>query len=89
MLAVSRKAAKLVDAPAAPALIVQSLREAIILGTIKPGVPLRQDHIAAEFGVSHIPVARLCENSSLTDWPFSSRTAASSSRNCPPMSLGS
>jgi DNA-binding GntR family transcriptional regulator len=34
----------------------QALREAIVLGTIEVGAPLRQDHIASEFGVSHIPV---------------------------------
>ncbi len=42
--------------PATPALIAQALREAIVLGAIGAGAPLRQDHIATEFGVSHIPV---------------------------------
>jgi DNA-binding GntR family transcriptional regulator len=55
-LAISGKATKSVVSLATPALIAQSLREAIILGTIEPGAPLRQDRIAAEFGVSHIPV---------------------------------
>ncbi len=45
-----------VPAPATPALIADALREAITYGDIKAGMPLRQDHIAAEFGVSHIPV---------------------------------
>ena len=43
-------------APAAPTLIARALREAIICGEIKVGAPLRQAHIAAQFGVSHIPV---------------------------------
>jgi DNA-binding GntR family transcriptional regulator len=34
----------------------QALREAIVLGTIEVGAPLRQAHIASECGVSHIPV---------------------------------
>jgi len=55
-LAVSRRSAKPIDTLAMPTLIARSLREAIILGTIEAGAPLRQDHIAAEFGVSHIPV---------------------------------
>lgn len=45
-----------VAAPATPALIAQMLREAITSGALKAGMPLRQDHIAREFGVSHIPV---------------------------------
>jgi DNA-binding GntR family transcriptional regulator len=32
------------------------LRDAIACGELEAGSPLRQDHIAAEFGVSHIPV---------------------------------
>ena len=40
----------------APESVVRALREAIILGEIKAGAPLRQDRIAAQFGVSHIPV---------------------------------
>lgn len=32
------------------------LRDAIIKGVIQPGQPLRQDRIARQFGVSHIPV---------------------------------
>jgi DNA-binding GntR family transcriptional regulator len=43
-------------APTAPEFIARALREAIINGKILPAAPLRQDHIAAQFGVSHIPV---------------------------------
>jgi DNA-binding GntR family transcriptional regulator len=43
-------------APTAPESIARSLRDAIIRGEILPSAPLRQDHIAAQFGVSHIPV---------------------------------
>lgn len=43
------------DAPLA-IRIARSLAERIIDGTIKPGTPLRQDHVAAEFGASHVPV---------------------------------
>lgn len=41
---------------ATTALIVESLRNAIRRGQIKAGEPLRQDRIATQFGVSHIPV---------------------------------
>ena len=44
------------EAPTAPESVARALREAIILGEIKAGAPLRQDRIATEFGVSHIPV---------------------------------
>ena len=37
-------------------VIADALRHAIVSGTVAPGEPLRQDAIAAEFGVSHIPV---------------------------------
>lgn len=37
-------------------LIADALREAICSGEISPGAPLKQDDIAAEFGVSHTPV---------------------------------
>jgi DNA-binding GntR family transcriptional regulator len=43
-------------APTAPEWIVSALRDAIVCGEILPGAPLRQDHIADQFGVSHIPV---------------------------------
>ncbi|MFD2740463.1 GntR family transcriptional regulator [Sulfitobacter aestuarii] len=36
--------------------IARVLAERIILGKISPGARLRQDHIAAEFGASHVPV---------------------------------
>jgi DNA-binding GntR family transcriptional regulator len=56
ILASIAKTAASLSAPATPALIAQALREAITSGEIKAGMPLRQDHIAREFGVSHIPV---------------------------------
>jgi DNA-binding GntR family transcriptional regulator len=37
-------------------VIADALRKAITLGELKAGTPLRQDHLALEFGVSHIPV---------------------------------
>jgi DNA-binding GntR family transcriptional regulator len=43
-------------APATPESIGKALREAIVYGGLDAGAPLRQDQIAAEFGVSHIPV---------------------------------
>lgn len=36
--------------------IARILADRIILGEIPPGARLRQDHIAAEFGASHVPV---------------------------------
>jgi DNA-binding GntR family transcriptional regulator len=36
--------------------ISKVLAERIIAGTLEPGTRLRQDHIAAEFGASHVPV---------------------------------
>lgn len=38
------------------ARISQALSDRIIAGTIPAGSPLRQDHIAEEFGASHVPV---------------------------------
>lgn len=38
------------------ARIARALADRIISGTIAPGTHLRQDHIAAEFGTSHVPV---------------------------------
>src|SRR4051812_16872624 len=38
------------------AMIADALRGAICSGEIAPGAPLKQDEIAAEFGVSHTPV---------------------------------
>src|SRR5262249_27994894 len=37
-------------------MIADALRDAICSGEIAPGAPLKQDEIAAEFGVSHTPV---------------------------------
>src|SRR5262252_8828366 len=37
-------------------MISDALRDAICSGELAPGVPLKQDQIAAEFGVSHTPV---------------------------------
>jgi len=36
--------------------IARTLAERIVAGTIAPGTRLRQDHIAAEFRASHVPV---------------------------------
>ncbi|CAN7475400.1 GntR family transcriptional regulator [Bosea sp. LjRoot90] len=36
--------------------IARSLAQRIVTGTLAPGAPLRQDHVAAEFGASHVPV---------------------------------
>lgn len=38
------------------ARIARALAQKIIAGDIPPGARLRQDHIAAEFGASHVPV---------------------------------
>jgi DNA-binding GntR family transcriptional regulator len=35
--------------------IAATLAERIVSGELPPGVPLRQDHIAYEFGASHVP----------------------------------
>ena len=42
--------------PSTPELIASTLREAIVGGAIRPGTQLRQSEVAAEFGVSVIPV---------------------------------
>lgn len=36
--------------------IARALAERIVSGALPPETPLRQDHIAAEFGTSHVPV---------------------------------
>ena len=36
--------------------IARALADRIITGAIPPGAPLRQDHVAVEFGASHVPV---------------------------------
>jgi DNA-binding GntR family transcriptional regulator len=41
---------------ATTSVIAASLRDAVTRGQIPAGTPLRQDRIAAQFGVSHIPV---------------------------------
>ena len=38
------------------ARISEAIAEKIIAGTLKPDMPLRQDHIAREFNSSHVPV---------------------------------
>lgn len=43
-------------APPLPELIYQRLREQIVWGLMAPGCPVRQDEIAARFGVSKIPL---------------------------------
>ncbi|MBK4215134.1 GntR family transcriptional regulator [Paracoccus caeni] len=46
------------NAPAEPLAlrISRELAQRIVSGTLAPGARLRQDHIAAEFGASHVPV---------------------------------
>lgn len=39
-----------------PARIARILADRIISGAIAPGTRLRQEHVAAEFGASHVPV---------------------------------
>lgn len=38
------------------AQIAQTLAERIVSGQLEPGARLRQDHVAEEFGTSHVPV---------------------------------
>jgi DNA-binding GntR family transcriptional regulator len=38
------------------AAIARSLGARIVTGALRPGAPLRQDHVAAEFRTSHVPV---------------------------------
>jgi DNA-binding GntR family transcriptional regulator len=38
------------------ARITKAIAEQIIVGTLKPDAPLRQDHVAREFNSSHVPV---------------------------------
>ncbi|MEQ9246610.1 MAG: GntR family transcriptional regulator, partial [Nitratireductor sp.] len=38
------------------AQIARALADRIISGTLEPGARLRQDHVAEEFGASHVPV---------------------------------
>ncbi|MQT14563.1 GntR family transcriptional regulator [Segnochrobactrum spirostomi] len=42
-------------APAVAQQIAEVLIERIVAGVLPPGTPLRQDHVAAEFGASHVP----------------------------------
>ncbi len=42
--------------PAVAERIAEALIERIVAGELSPGAPLRQDHVAAEFGASHVPV---------------------------------
>ena len=51
-----RSALKLKQTATAPEIIAQTLRNAIIRGDYQPGAPLRQDLIAAELGISKIPL---------------------------------
>jgi DNA-binding GntR family transcriptional regulator len=39
-----------------PSMVAEVLRDAIIKGTLKGGEPLRQDELAARFGLSRIPI---------------------------------
>jgi len=36
--------------------IALELRQRIVTGVLAPGLPVRQDHVATEFGASHVPV---------------------------------
>lgn len=36
--------------------IAEALRRRIVAGNLAPGAPVRQDHVAAEFKASHVPV---------------------------------
>src|SRR5277367_5075363 len=38
------------------ARIAETIAERIIAGSLKPDMPLRQDHVAREFNSSHVPV---------------------------------
>lgn len=40
----------------APDRVASDLRRSILAGRLAPGAQLRQDHLARDFGVSHIPV---------------------------------
>ena len=42
--------------PSTAELIARILREAIVRGTLAEGAPIRQDHVAAELGISKIPL---------------------------------
>ena len=42
--------------PRTPTPLVERLRERIVAGVLPPGAPLRQEELAADFGVSRIPV---------------------------------
>lgn len=42
--------------PSTVELITRILREAIVRGTLAEGAPIRQDHVAAELGISKIPL---------------------------------
>jgi DNA-binding GntR family transcriptional regulator len=51
-----KNATRSISTTSAPSLIALALRDDIVFGRIDAGAPLRQDRIAAQFGVSHIPV---------------------------------
>ena len=41
---------------ALPDMIYEEVRARIVSGRLEPGQPVRQDHLAAELGVSKIPL---------------------------------
>src|SRR5213078_931718 len=43
-------------ARSAPVAIAEGLRAAILSGALAAGTQIRQEHVAAEYGISHIPV---------------------------------
>ena len=56
------------DRQAAPELIADTLREAIIQGRLTPGEPLRQEQLAAHFSVSRIPLREALRSLESEGW---------------------
>ena len=50
------------------ARISRILAERIVAGQLAPGTRLRQDHIAGEFGASHVPVREAFRQLNLNIW---------------------
>jgi DNA-binding GntR family transcriptional regulator len=67
----------------ANSVVADILRQAIITGILKPGIPLRQDELASSLGVSRIPVRealRQLESEGLID--FEAHKGATVARLC-------
>lgn len=45
-----------IHVPAVPEMVLQRLRHSFLNARFRPGDPIRVDHVAAEFGVSAVPV---------------------------------